>query len=64
MNFSNRPVGAPEPWILSQEPNGAWSAQINLHGRWIPLGYFGAREDAEDTIAACFRPPRTASKLS
>jgi hypothetical protein len=42
--------------MLSQEPNGAWRAMINVRGEWVPLGYFGAREDAEETIAACLRP--------
>jgi hypothetical protein len=50
-----------EPWIVSQEPSGAWSAMINLHGEWVPLGYFGAREDAEETIAACFQPSHSPS---
>ncbi len=53
-------VPAEEPWILSQEPGGAWSALINLHGEWVALGYFGAREDAEETIAACMQPGRPA----
>jgi hypothetical protein len=47
---------AEEPWVLSQEPGGAWRALINLRGEWVPLGYFGAREDAEETIAECMRP--------
>jgi len=65
VNLSNDPVpDVPDPWALSQEPNGAWRALINLHGEWIPLGYFGAREDAEETIAACLLPPRLAPKLS
>ena len=46
----------PESWVLSQEPSGAWRALINLHGSWVQLGYFGAREDAEETIAACIHP--------
>jgi hypothetical protein len=45
-----------EPWIVSQEPGGAWSAMINLQGEWVQLGYFGAREDAEETIAECMKP--------
>jgi len=49
-------VPAEDPWIVSQEPGGAWSAIINLRGEWVPLGYFGAREDAEETIAACLQP--------
>jgi len=48
----------PEPWIVSQDPSGLWSAMINLDGDWIPLGYFGARADAEETIAACLQPSR------
>lgn len=57
---------APElapPWVLSQEANGVWSAMINLGGDLFPLGYFGSREDAEDTIAAYQqpRPPRPAA---
>jgi hypothetical protein len=61
VNVPNTPAPeAPEPWVVSQEPNGAWSAVINLHGEWIPLGYFGAREDAEETIAACLQPPTKA----
>lgn len=47
---------AEEPWIVSQEPSGAWRALINLHGEWVQLGYFGAREDAEETIAECLKP--------
>lgn len=52
------PATAPveEPWIVSQDPSGAWTAVINLHGEWVQLGYFGAREDAEETIAACLQP--------
>ncbi|MGZ3275875.1 MAG: hypothetical protein ACXU82_20305 [Caulobacteraceae bacterium] len=50
--------GANEPWIVSQDPSGLWSAMINLGGDWVPLGYFGAREDAEETIAACLQPSR------
>jgi hypothetical protein len=58
VNVPNTPTPeTPEPWVVSEEPNGAWSAAINLHGEWIPLGYFGAREDAEETIAACLQPP-------
>jgi len=49
---------AAEPWIVSQDPSGLWSAMINLGGDWIPLGYFGAREDAMETIAACLQPSR------
>jgi hypothetical protein len=49
---------------VSQEANGAWRADINLHGEWVPLGYFGAREDAEETIAACLQPPKPAVKDS
>jgi len=48
----------PEPWIVSQDPSGLWTAMINLGGDWIPLGYFGAREDAVETIAACLQPGR------
>jgi hypothetical protein len=55
---------APDSWVLSEEPNGAWRALINVQGEWIPLGYFGAREDAEETIAACLLPPRLAPGLS
>lgn len=43
---------AAERWLLSQEPNGVWRAMINLGGELFPLGYFGSREDAEETIAA------------
>ena len=65
VNVSKTPVPeAPEPWLVSEEPNGVWSAAINLHGEWIPLGYFGAREDAEETIAACLQPPKPAPKPS
>jgi hypothetical protein len=46
-------VPAEEPWIVQQDPSGAWTALVNIEGEWIPLGYFGAREDAEETIAAC-----------
>jgi hypothetical protein len=53
-------VPAEEPWIVSQDPSGAWSAMINLQGQWVELGYFGAREDAEETIAACFQPVHAA----
>jgi len=49
---------AEEPWVVSQDPSGAWRAQINLRGEWVSLGYFGAREDAEETIAACMQPPK------
>lgn len=49
-------VPAEEPWIVSQDDSGAWSAMINLQGAWVQLGYFGAREDAEETIAACMQP--------
>jgi len=55
------PAAAPEasdPWVLTQEPGGLWSAMIHLNGQWLPLGYFGARDDAEATIAACLRPSR------
>ena len=45
-----------DPWALHQEPDGMWRALINLRGQWVPLGYFGAREDAEATIAAYFKP--------
>ncbi len=66
VSFSSTPVPeAPsEPWLLSQEPNGVWSASIHLYGEWIALGFFGAREDAEETIAACLQPPKPAPKLS
>ena len=65
MNLSNDSASeAPDSWVLSEEPNGAWSAQINLHGEWIQLGYFGAREDAEETIASCLAPPRLAAQPS
>jgi len=47
-----------EPWIVSEDASGLWSAMVNLDGEWIPLGYFGARADAEETIAACFHPSR------
>jgi hypothetical protein len=53
-------VPADDPWILSEEPGGAWSAVINLHGEWVALGYFGAREDAEETIAECMKPGHSA----
>jgi hypothetical protein len=51
-----------ERGVLSQEPNGVWRAMINLGGELFPLGYFGSREDAEDTIAAYHnsRRPRSA----
>jgi len=49
---------ASDPWTLSLDPSGLWAATVNLDGEWIPLGYFGAREDAEETIAACFHPSR------
>ncbi len=52
-----------EPWTVSQDDSGAWSAMINLQGEWVQLGYFGAREDAEETIAACMQPS-DAPKLS
>jgi hypothetical protein len=57
------PAATPEvtttgSWTLSQEPGGLWSAMIHLNGEWLPLGYFGARGDAEATIAACLRPAR------
>jgi len=56
---------SPEPWVVTEEPNGVWSASINLDGEWIPLGYFGARQDAEETIAACLHPPQApAPKVS
>jgi hypothetical protein len=56
-NVSEPPtVPAEEPWVVSQAPGGAWSALINIEGEWIALGYFGAREDAEETIAACMQP--------
>jgi hypothetical protein len=45
-----------QPWALVQEPDGVWRALIHLRGEWIALGYFGAREDAEETIAACLHP--------
>jgi hypothetical protein len=45
--------------VVAEEANGVWSAAINLDGEWIALGYFGAREDAEETIAACLEPPKT-----
>jgi hypothetical protein len=57
-NVPDPAVPPEEPWIVSQEPGGAWSARINLHGAWVPLGYFGAREDAEETIAECMKPGR------
>ena len=40
-----------EPWLLTQERNGAWRAMISLGGELYPLGYFGSREDAEEMIA-------------
>lgn len=57
-NMSDVPVPTePESWVLSQKPSGAWRVPINLQGERAPPGYFGAREDAEETIAACFQPP-------
>jgi hypothetical protein len=44
------------PWALHQEPDGMWRALINLRGEWVHLGYFGAKEDAEQTIAECLNP--------
>jgi hypothetical protein len=65
VTVSNTPVPeVTEPWLLSEEASGVWSASIHLYGEWIALGYFGAREDAEETIAACLQPPRPAPKLS
>jgi hypothetical protein len=64
VNLSNDSESeVPDPWVLSEEPNGAWRALINVQGEWIPLGYFGAREDAEETIAACLLPPRLAPDM-
>jgi hypothetical protein len=64
-NVPNTPVSeATEAWLLSEEPSGVWAASIHLYGEWIPLGYFGAREDAEETIAACLQPPKPWPKLS
>jgi len=55
---------AAQPWVLAEEANGVWSAAINLGGEWIPLGYFGARQDAEETIAACLQPPQAPPAVS
>lgn len=45
-------------WLVSEDSTGLWSAMVKLDGEWIPLGYFGARQDAEETIAACLQPSR------
>jgi len=47
-----------EPWVVSQEPSGLWSAMINVGGELCPLGYFGSREDAEGIVAAYQKPKR------
>ncbi|HEY4032260.1 MAG TPA: hypothetical protein VGM25_18080 [Caulobacteraceae bacterium] len=48
----------PQAWVLAEEPNGVWRAMINLGGEFVPLGYFGSREDAEATLAAYDKPRR------